>query len=142
MMLTDKDFIIKGSKAYVSFVRSYDEHKVSSIFKTMDLDFEEIAKSFFLFRVPFIKELKGKNQSTVIGTEEEIKQLEAIEFTNKNQAQMIAKKIEADKEKSKKVFFCLIFRGVTIEEKRDSEKEGRARARQEEGQISSREKES
>jgi ATP-dependent RNA helicase DDX55/SPB4 len=104
MMLQDKDFIIKGSRAYVSFVRSYDEHKVSSIFKTQDLDFEEIARSFFLFKVPFIKELKGKNQSTVIATEEELKQLEAVEFTNKNQAQMIAKKIEQDKEKSKRVF--------------------------------------
>ena len=102
MMLTDKDFIIKGSKAYVSFVRSYDEHKVSSIFKTQDLDFEEVAKSFFLFKVPFIKELKGKNQSKVIGTEEEMKQLEALEFINKNQAVMISKKIELDKEKSKR----------------------------------------
>lgn len=101
MMLMDKDFIIKGSRAYVSFVRSYDEHKVSSIFKTQDLDFEEIAKSFFLFKVPFIKELKGKNQSTVIATEEELKQLEQVEFLNRNQAQMIAKKIELDKEKSK-----------------------------------------
>lgn len=105
MMLVDKDFIIKGSKAYVSFVRSYDEHKVSSIFKTQDLDFEEIAKSFFLFKVPFIKELKGKNQSTIIATEEELKQLEKVEFVNKNQAQMIAKKIEQDKEKSK-LSFC------------------------------------
>lgn len=101
MMLMDKDFIIKGSRAYVSFVRSYDEHKVSSIFKTQDLDFEEVARSFFLFKVPFIKELKGKNQSVVIATAEELKQLEAVEFLNKNQANMIAQKIEQDKEKSK-----------------------------------------
>jgi predicted metal-dependent hydrolase len=52
--------------------------------------------------VPFIKELKGKNQSVVIATPEELKQLEAVEFLNKNQANMISQKIEQDKEKSKK----------------------------------------
>jgi ATP-dependent RNA helicase DDX55/SPB4 len=101
LMLTDKDYIVKASKAYVSFIRSYTEHKVSSIFKMEDVDYANVAKSFFLFRVPFVKELKGENKDIVIATEEELAKLEKIEFVNKNQAKMIEKKIELDKERSK-----------------------------------------
>lgn len=101
LMLTDKDFIIKATKAYVSFIRSYTEHKVSSIFKMDDINYGELAKSYFLFKVPFVKELKGENAQIVIGTPEELAQLEKLEFVNKNQAKMISEKIENDKEKSK-----------------------------------------
>lgn len=105
MMLTNKDYIIKASKAYVSFIRSYTEHKVSSIFKMEDMDYGDIAKSFFLFKVPFVKELKGENQKIVIGTPEELEKLEKLEFVDKNQAKMIAEKIENDKGKSKHLSF-------------------------------------
>jgi ATP-dependent RNA helicase DDX55/SPB4 len=100
LMLTNKDFIIKASKAYVSFIRSYTEHKVSSIFKMEDVDYGDIAKSFFLFKVPFVKELKGENQKIIIGTPEELEKLNTLEFVDKNQAKMIAEKIVNDKDKS------------------------------------------
>lgn len=101
LMLTDKDYILKASKAYVSFIRSYTEHKVSSIFKMEDVDYANVAKSFFLFKVPFVKELKGENKQIIIATPEELAKLEKIEFVNKNQEKMIQKKIELDKGKSK-----------------------------------------
>jgi ATP-dependent RNA helicase DDX55/SPB4 len=109
LMLTNKDFIIKASKAYVSFIRSYTEHKVSSIFKMVDMDYGDIAKSLFLFKVPFVKELKGENQKIVIGTPEELEKLDKLEFVDKNQAKMIAEKIESDKGKSKILFLNTYF---------------------------------
>lgn len=100
-MLTDKDFIIKGSKAFVSFMRSYKEHKLASIFKINELDFPEIARSFFLFKMPFIKEFKETSEVKVkIASEHELALLEKVEFKNKNQEKMIREKITADKEQS------------------------------------------
>jgi superfamily II DNA/RNA helicase len=101
LMLTDKDYILKATKAYVSFIRSYTEHKVSSIFRMEDVQYGEVAKSFFLFKVPFVKELKGTDAKFVIATPEELAQLEKIEFKNKNQEEMIRKKILKDKDRSK-----------------------------------------
>jgi ATP-dependent RNA helicase DDX55/SPB4 len=109
LMLTDKDYIIKASKAYVSYIRSYTEHKVSSIFKMEDVDYGDIAKSYFLFKVPFVKELKGENSKIVIATEEELAKLQKLDFTNKNQSKMIDEKIENDKSKSK-IFINLLVR--------------------------------
>jgi superfamily II DNA/RNA helicase len=84
LMLTDKDYIVKAAKAYVSYIRSYTEHKVSSIFKMADMNYGSVAKSFFLFKVPFVKELKGENSQIVIATPEELALLEKITFKNKN----------------------------------------------------------
>jgi len=47
IMFSDKDFMLKGSRAFVSFIRSYKEHKLASIFKFDDIDPRETAKSFF-----------------------------------------------------------------------------------------------
>ena len=100
-MLTDKDFILKGSKGFVTFIRSYKEHQLGSILKVNDLDLADIAKSFFLFKVPFIKELKEKQCTEKIATDHELKKLENIQFKNKNQEKMIKAKIQNDREKSK-----------------------------------------
>jgi ATP-dependent RNA helicase DDX55/SPB4 len=103
-MLTDRDFLIKGSKAYVSFIGSYIEHKLGSIFKLEDLDLPNTAKSFFLFRIPFIKELKELQPSVQIATDEELILVEQVKFKNKNQQKMIQDKIKKDRGKSKCIF--------------------------------------
>ena len=36
--LQDKDLVIKGSNAYVSYIRSYKEHQLQSIFQLKDID--------------------------------------------------------------------------------------------------------
>lgn len=104
LMLTDKDFIIKGSKAFVSFMRSYKEHKLATIFKVNELDFPEIARSFFLFKIPFIKEFQETSAlDKKISTDHELALLEKIEFKNKNQEKMIKEKIKNDRDQSKKI---------------------------------------
>ena len=126
MMLTDKDYILKGNRAYVSYIRSYTEHQVASILKVSDLDFRSIAESFFLFKLPFIKEIKGEGIDTNLATEEELAALESIEFKNKNQAQMIQKKIKEDKGKSKfsiEAHFGSYSRRTDVGEKEEDEED-------------------
>ena len=95
MMLTDRDFIVKGAKAFVSFIRSYKEHKLNNILKFSELDPISVAKSFFLFKLPVMKEFKELTVAPEdLATPEELKKFEAVTFLNKNQEEMIKKKIE------------------------------------------------
>lgn len=51
--------IDKASNAFVSFVRYYKEHALQYIFSMKLLDIGQVANSFFLFRVPRVKEILG-----------------------------------------------------------------------------------
>lgn len=57
----DRDNVEKGKKAFVSYVRAYKEHDLRYIFEFKNIDIGQIANSFFLFRIPRIKEILGKN---------------------------------------------------------------------------------
>ena len=95
MMLTDRDFILKSSRAFVSFIRSYKEHKLNNILKFADLDPVDVARSFFLFKFPIMREFKDlKVEQSEMCTPAELAKFEAVEFLNKNQHEMIKKKIE------------------------------------------------
>ena len=59
-MLIDKDLIDKSQDAFVSFVRYYKEHQLSFIFAFNSLSIGQVANSFFLFRLPRIKEILGR----------------------------------------------------------------------------------
>jgi ATP-dependent RNA helicase DDX55/SPB4 len=43
----------------VSFVRSYKEHDLKYIFEFKNLDLGDLANSFYLLRVPRVKEILG-----------------------------------------------------------------------------------
>lgn len=95
MMLTDRDFILKSSRAFVSYIRSYKEHKLNNILKFNDLDPVDVARSFFLFKFPVMREFKDlKVDQSEMATPAELAKFEAVEFLNKNQQEMIKKKIE------------------------------------------------
>ena len=55
MMLSDRDFIEKSKKGFVSYIRSYKEHDLKYIFEFKNVDIGYTAKSFFLFRIPRVK---------------------------------------------------------------------------------------
>jgi ATP-dependent RNA helicase DDX55/SPB4 len=94
-MLTDRDFIVKGSKAFVSFVRSFSEHRLSNILKLSNLQPVNLARSFFLFKVPVMREFKDLTiVEGSLSTEEELAKFAKVEYLNKNQETMIHKKIE------------------------------------------------
>lgn len=95
LMLSDKDYILKSGRAFVSFARSYKEHKLSNLLKFTTLDPISAARSFFLFKLPALKEFKDLElDQSQLATPEELAKFEAVEFKDKNQEQMIKKKIE------------------------------------------------
>ena len=59
-MLKEKDFVDKSQDAFVSFIRYYKEHQLSFIFAFSMLEIGQVANSFFLFRLPRVKEILGR----------------------------------------------------------------------------------
>lgn len=49
---------LQGSRAFVSFVRSYSKHEASYIFRLADLDLPAVAMSYGLLRLPKMPEFK------------------------------------------------------------------------------------
>lgn len=99
LMLTDRDYLIKSSRAFVSFIRSFKEHKLSNILKFKNLDAFETAKSFFLFKMPVMRELVDLKLDVPLATDAELEKFQAAEFQNKNQETMIGQRIKEAIEK-------------------------------------------
>lgn len=93
ILFSDKDYILKGSRAYVSFIRSYKEHKLASIFKFNEIDPRETAISFFLFAIPKIEELLKWKGNWKIGTDEEITRCQETEFKDENKKKQHKEKL-------------------------------------------------
>ncbi len=55
----DRDILEKGSRAFISFVRAYKEHRCQYIFRLKELNLLEVAETFALLKLPRIRELKG-----------------------------------------------------------------------------------
>ncbi|KAJ3049580.1 ATP-dependent RNA helicase ddx55, partial [Rhizophlyctis rosea] len=55
----DRDMFEKSTKAFVSWVRSYNEHQASYIFRFRDVDIPSVAHAFGLLRLPKMPELKN-----------------------------------------------------------------------------------
>ncbi|KAI9203441.1 P-loop containing nucleoside triphosphate hydrolase protein [Polychytrium aggregatum] len=55
---SDRDIYDKVNKAFVSWVRSYNEHQASYIFRFKEVDIGGVAKSFGLLKMPRMPELK------------------------------------------------------------------------------------
>lgn len=55
IMISDRDFIEKSKKAFVSYIRSYKEHDLKYVFEFKKLDIGLTAHSFFLYGLPRIK---------------------------------------------------------------------------------------
>lgn len=127
IMFSDKDFFVKASKAFVTFIRSYKEHKLTSVFTFEDIEVENTARSFFLIKIPSLTELKGKKYEGILGTEEDLKHLETLEFKNHNQKEMIEKRAEVVKEKNEKFLKKkAYFRKKAEKEKRNKKVRSRA----------------
>ncbi|PHJ23668.1 dead deah box helicase domain-containing protein [Cystoisospora suis] len=62
-ILQDRNLVLKGTKAFVSFVRAYKEHLLSFLLPFSKLDLGRVATSMYLLRLPRMKEIVGKNFS-------------------------------------------------------------------------------
>jgi ATP-dependent RNA helicase DDX55/SPB4 len=58
--MKDRDILDKAQNAFVSFVRYYKEHNLEFIFSYNSLDIGSVANSFFLFKIPRVREILGK----------------------------------------------------------------------------------
>ncbi|KAJ3027174.1 ATP-dependent RNA helicase ddx55 [Rhizophlyctis rosea] len=58
MNAKDRDMYEKSTKAFVSWVRSYNEHQASYIFRFKDVDIPSVARAFGLLKLPKMPELK------------------------------------------------------------------------------------
>lgn len=81
-MKQDRDIIDKASNAFVSFVRYYKEHALQYIFSMKLLDIGHVANSFFLFKVPRVKEILGISLKSFV--QDNSVRYEEIPYKDKN----------------------------------------------------------
>ena len=55
-----REYMLKASAGFVSFIRAYQEHKLKFIFNMKELDIGRVAQSFGVLRIPRVKEILGK----------------------------------------------------------------------------------
>jgi ATP-dependent RNA helicase DDX55/SPB4 len=73
MVLQDRDLLEKGTRAFVSYVRSYKEHRCAFIFRLKDLDLLACAEAFALLRLPTMSELRtSKATETFVAVEDAV----------------------------------------------------------------------
>ena len=61
MVETDRAVMLKSTKAFLSFVRAYQEHQLPYLFPFKSLDIGNLATGYCLLRLPRIKEILGKH---------------------------------------------------------------------------------
>lgn len=83
VLKTDKDLIDKSVRAYVSYIRYYNEHELTYLFQLKELNVGEVANAFGLFFVPKMKELKGTDTSCFRGADQKV-DMNSIEYIDKN----------------------------------------------------------
>eukprot|EP00929_Paragymnodinium_shiwhaense_P106131 TRINITY_DN712_c0_g2_i1.p1 TRINITY_DN712_c0_g2~~TRINITY_DN712_c0_g2_i1.p1 ORF type:complete len:733 (+),score=240.38 TRINITY_DN712_c0_g2_i1:100-2298(+) len=57
---TDRTVMMRANKAFVSFIRAYQEHQLNYIFPLKGMDLGSLARGFCLLRIPRMKEILGK----------------------------------------------------------------------------------
>jgi len=60
LMETDRATMLKGSRAFVSFLRAYQEHQLAYVFPFKRMDLGALATGFCLLRIPRMKEILGR----------------------------------------------------------------------------------
>lgn len=96
-MLSDKDLVDKSQDGFVSFIRYYKEHQLQFIFAFNALSIGQVANSFFLFRLPRVKEILGKPVRDFVQRRDV--DLEKITYRDSNQGKQFQQRKEKRKEK-------------------------------------------
>eukprot|EP00437_Effrenium_voratum_P035148 CAMPEP_0181464176 /NCGR_PEP_ID=MMETSP1110-20121109/35295_1 /TAXON_ID=174948 /ORGANISM="Symbiodinium sp., Strain CCMP421" /LENGTH=509 /DNA_ID=CAMNT_0023588897 /DNA_START=100 /DNA_END=1629 /DNA_ORIENTATION=- len=82
---TDRAVMLKSTKAFLSFVRAYQEHQLPFLFCFKDLDLGALATGHCLLRLPRIKEILGKQ---VRGFKQSQVDPSSVPFRNKTQEKL------------------------------------------------------
>lgn len=92
---TDRTVMLKGSKAFVSFVRAYQEHQLQYMFPFKLLDLGSLATGYCLLRLPRMKEILGKK---IKGFEQSKIDPLTVPFPNKAQEKLRQEKLQQQQE--------------------------------------------
>lgn len=69
LVKADRGLYDKAQRGFVSWVRSYTGHQATSIFRTSDLDWADLANAWGLLRMPKMPELRGWQGDKTLGIE-------------------------------------------------------------------------
>jgi ATP-dependent RNA helicase DDX55/SPB4 len=64
VVLQDREVYEEAQKAFVSYIRFYQEQELSFLFRMKDLDVGDLAHSYSLLRLPRVTEILGKTIAT------------------------------------------------------------------------------
>jgi ATP-dependent RNA helicase DDX55/SPB4 len=100
LVLADRDLLEKGTKAFVSFVRSYKEHQLQFIFQFRQMHLGHLADAFALLQLPKMKEfregLKGSASEFQGETDEVVRN---VRFKDKTRQKQRVQKLRELREK-------------------------------------------
>ena len=80
-MLKDRVNFIKSNEAYVAYVNSHIEN--NKILESLNI--LNLAQSFFMYKIPYIKELKGIQDQNQVIDQEYMESAQKAEFKDNNQ---------------------------------------------------------
>lgn len=96
---TDRAVMLKSTRAFLSFVRAYQEHQLPFLFPFKDLDLGNLATGYALLRLPRIKEILGKQ---VKGFQQSQVDPASVPFKSKKQEKQRKEKLAKDLEEREK----------------------------------------
>ena len=95
--MADRDVLESGSTAFMAFLRAYQEHLCSFIFRFEELDIGSVARSYGLLRLPKIPETRGKKGKPIVFENTNI-DTSKIPYLHKDKEKARLNKIEKRKE--------------------------------------------
>ena len=96
-MLQDKDLVDKSQNAFVSYIRYYKEHQLQFIFAFNTLSIGQVANSFFLFKLPRVKEILGRTIKDFVARND--LDLTTLAYRDSNQGKQFEERQKKRKEK-------------------------------------------
>merc|ERR1712217_449880 len=88
---TDRAVMLKANKAFVSFIRAYQEHQLPYIFPFKSLDLGALAMGFCVLRLPRVKEILGRKIKGFVNSEVHPND---VPFRDKKQEKLRQQKLE------------------------------------------------
>ncbi|EFA83174.1 putative RNA helicase [Heterostelium album PN500] len=101
IVMTDRDTMEKGTIAFVSHARAYNEHQCSYIFVPHRQDMYKLAHGYALLRLPAMPEFKDKPESLEWSSGVTLEQIERIPYKDKKREKHRKSKLKQEKEKQK-----------------------------------------
>ncbi|RKP10546.1 P-loop containing nucleoside triphosphate hydrolase protein [Thamnocephalis sphaerospora] len=94
----DRDLYERGTRAFVSYIRSYTKHEATYIFRVKDLDICRAAMGYALLKLPKMPEMKDRDATAFIEYDVNV---DSIKYADKVREKARQKRLQAEKTKTK-----------------------------------------